>query len=123
MHEGICVDDGPCEYRPLGLGVHQLSLADSPYDLGGALTVDVELVPARRNVAYPVRVRGECGPVRTELDGRAWIADDPARFVGRGDAEAVDGTGTLTITGATTARFRGDDGTTGRFTAGRRHFC
>lgn len=122
LHEGICVD-GACEYRPVGLGPHRLSLSRSAYDLTGALTVDVEIVPARRGVAYPVRVTGECGPVRADLDGRAWLADAPERFDPPGEPALLGLRGTLTLTSATKARFRGEDGSTGTFTAGARHFC
>lgn len=123
LHEGICVDGGPCEYRPFGLGVHQLSVGHSAYDLSGALTIDVEIGSARRNVAYPVSVTGECGPVRTELDGRAWIADTPDRFDPPGEPALTSLAGTLTLTGNTTAVFKAENGATGRFTAGDRSYC
>jgi hypothetical protein len=124
MHEGICTDGGPCEYRSVGLGPHQLSLSWSAYDLTGAAAVAIDLVPARPHVAYPTHLFGECGPIRTELDGRTWIADTPSSFDDPAPPDLVSLAGTLTLTSATHATFRAEDGRTGRLTATvERFFC
>lgn len=124
MHEGICFDGGPCEYRPVGLGRHNLSLSYSWYDLTGALTIPVELTRARSGVPYDVTITGECGPIRTELDGRTWVAAAPDMFDPPGPEDLVSLQGTLTVDSQNRATFMATDGRSGRFVAeDTRYYC